>query len=95
MSNFPIFPKIGQHVRFDKVYTVYDYRNQVTSDINIGEIAEVVHVEIPVGSQELGNYLIYLGLKDGHVARMDYTVHKQSITIIPSTTAGQVLYGNK
>ncbi len=95
MNSFPIFPKVGQHVRFDKVYGVYDYRTGNPLDIQIGTIGEVVQVEVPVGNQEIGSYIIYLGFIDARVIRLDWTVHKDILTIIPNTLAGQVLYGNK
>jgi hypothetical protein len=95
MSSFPIFPKVGQHVRFDKEYGVYNYATQSPVPIDIGTIAEVVEVKAHLGSQEMGSYILYLGLENGNVITLNYTLHYSKITIIPSTPAGQVLYGNK
>jgi hypothetical protein len=95
MNNFPIYPKVGNHVKFEAVFTVYEHNTGEVLDIQIGTVAEVVQVEAYVGRQEVGNYAIYLGLSDARVIKMDYTTHYRKITIIPSTPAGQLLYGSK
>jgi hypothetical protein len=84
----PIFPKVGYHVQFNKDFETLD--NDI---ILAGEIAEVVATHVQSSMSDMTNYYISIGFHSGKVLQFNYTIHKDKITILPSSQAAQVLYG--
>ena len=88
MSDYPIFPKVGYHLKFNSDFTLADY-----SAIQAGTVAEVVAQSIEPENGEYHKHFLYIGLPNKRIVKFNYTVNHYRVDLIPNTPAAQILYG--